>query len=77
MILPNTAIDKAVGQWMRRARKRTKLSEKTVAAAIGVHRNTLNRWELGHSQVPAWAFIRTCRHLGYSFKMHQDSTEVA
>lgn len=77
MTLPNTEIDKAVGQWMRRARKRKKLSEESVAAAIGVHRNTLNRWELGLTMVPVWGFIRICQHLGYSFKVQREKAEAA
>ena len=41
-------------------RKQRGLLQQAVAKEIGVHRNTLCRWELGEMAIPLWMLLRLC-----------------
>lgn len=36
------------------------MPQQTLAAEIGVHRNTLMRWEMGEGSLPLWMLLRIC-----------------
>ena len=49
-------------------RKRRKVSASELAAEVGVHRNTISRWESGDQAIPFWMLLRIadileCNHL--------------
>lgn len=37
----------AMGAWLKRQREQAHISRCALAKAVGVHRNTIKRWELG------------------------------
>ena len=49
-----------LGRQIAAKRKQRGVSQQNLAQEIGVHRNTLNRWELGHQDAPLWMLLRIC-----------------
>jgi transcriptional regulator with XRE-family HTH domain len=48
-----------LGLKLREKRKQRGLSRNDVALAIGTHRNTILRWEMG-DMIPVWMLLRWC-----------------
>ncbi len=68
--MPNARLRaRSVSIQMAKRRKRLGLSQGAVAGAIGVHRNTLHRWEVGFAmpslaEYIAWALeLERCRSM--------------
>lgn len=57
-----------VGAWLKRERKRVRLSQRKLALALGVHRNTIDRWEHGEA-VPLWAYTHLVQRFGYALRV--------
>jgi transcriptional regulator with XRE-family HTH domain len=53
-----------IGTTLKEERKRCKLSQKQVAEAAGVHRNTLAALEAGKGNVELNTLITVCKQLG-------------
>ena len=47
-----------LGRKLELRRKSQKMSQQTLAAELGVHRNTLMRWESGEQKAPLWMLLR-------------------
>lgn len=50
--------NRELGQNVARARSRHKISACRLAADVGVHRNTVCRWEHGDTAIPLWYLAR-------------------
>jgi transcriptional regulator with XRE-family HTH domain len=49
-----------IGQELADERKRRKMNQDAVGLVLGVHRNTLSRWEIGENPPCIIDFIRIC-----------------
>lgn len=49
-----------LGRQIAAKRRQRGVSQQNLAEEIGVHRNTLNRWELGNQDAPLWMLLRIC-----------------
>ena len=50
--------NRELGQKVRKARKHAGFSQTDLSLEIGVHRNTVGRWEEGEDSVPLWMLLR-------------------
>ena len=49
-----------VGERIRKKRLQRKMSRETLAKIVGVHRNSIWRWEEGDAPMPLWYFLQVC-----------------
>ena len=64
-----SAFNTELGHKLRVRRKQQGISQEDLGAQMGVHRNTINRWETGGAGMTVWDFLRACdglqiQHLG-------------
>lgn len=64
------AFNKELGIKLQLRRKDAGFSQVTLAVEVGVHRNTLMRWEDGEAGVPVWhlmriAYVLRCNHFEF------------
>lgn len=52
------AFNEMLGRNVWRKREQRGLSRATLAAEVGVHRNTIERWELGEGEIGLWMLLR-------------------
>lgn len=57
--------NKRLGGWLRQLRLNRELSQKELGAVVGMHRNTMARYEAGNP-MPLFAFLRICEKLAVS-----------
>lgn len=62
------AFDSEIGRIIESKRKERGISQQMLALSVGVHRNTLCRWESGERGCPLWMLLRIadvlcCNHL--------------
>ena len=57
----------ALGEEIRRLREAKNFSREKLSGKIGIHRNTLERYELG-ADIPVMVFFRLCIALGTRVK---------
>ena len=62
------AFNSAIGLIIESKRKERGISQQMLALSVGVHRNTLCRWESGERACPLWMLLRIadllcCNHL--------------
>ena len=55
---------KELGILITAKRKQRGWCQQDLAKEIGVHRNTLMRWEAGYQDAPLWMLLRICDILG-------------
>lgn len=55
-----------LGQLIETKRKERKMTQTEVGNMIGVHRNTIMRWESGDMRMDVWQFIRLADALAVS-----------
>lgn len=65
-----------VGEKIRQKRIQRKMSQTTLAKIIGVHRNSIWRWEDGDVPVPLWYFLQICYALSMPHTMMLPATSV-
>jgi DNA-binding XRE family transcriptional regulator len=65
-----------VGEKIRAKRLQRKMSQTTLAKIIGVHRNSIWRWEDGDVPVPLWHFLQICYALSMPHTMMLPSSSV-
>ena len=56
------------GRLLREKREHRRISQAQLGALVGVHRNTIWRWEDGDAGIPVWMLLRvadalSCNHL--------------
>jgi transcriptional regulator with XRE-family HTH domain len=51
-----------LGMWLQQLRRNRKLSRRALGEAVGVHRNTVARFEHG-TPLHLWMFLRICEEL--------------
>lgn len=56
-----------MGLLIRQRRIAAKLSRRELAVEVGVHMNTVFRWEIGEQVVNAWMMLRVADVVGCSF----------
>jgi transcriptional regulator with XRE-family HTH domain len=49
-----------LGRNIEAKRKQRKLLQQALAAEVGIHRNTLMRYESGEYPIPLWVLLRLC-----------------
>jgi transcriptional regulator with XRE-family HTH domain len=55
-----SAFYRELGRKLESKRKERGWHQQDLAAEIGVHRNTLLRWESGEGPIPIWMLLRLC-----------------
>ena len=58
------AFNLELGSKLKAKRRQLKMSQQSLAAEVGVHRNTLCRWEYGLMSCPLWMLLRLADVLG-------------
>ena len=61
------AFASALGANIEAKRKQRQIHQQALAADIGVHRNTLMRWESGESMPSPWELLRLADMLGCNY----------
>ena len=56
------AFNARLGSWLKQLRLNNKLSQTELSERLGVHRNTLARYEAG-TTLPLYVFLRICKVL--------------
>lgn len=64
-----------LGRKIEAKRKQRKAKQWKLARAIGVHRNTLSRWE-GGAEMTLWEFLRLCEALSMPHTMMLPGEEL-
>ena len=49
-----------LGRKLKAKRKQRGMSQDDLALLVGIHRNTVSRWEEGDAAVPIWNLLRVC-----------------
>ena len=55
------------GKNLELRRKQCKIRQCALAKEVGVHRNSLMRWESGEAAIPLWMLVRIASALGCSY----------
>lgn len=58
-----------VGERIRKTRIKRGISQTRLGKMVGVHRNTIWRWEDGDVPMPLWYFLQVCYALGTPYTM--------
>lgn len=66
-----------MGAKIEAKRKQRGIAQQNLAAEVGVHRNTMMRWESGDCPVPAWMLLRIADILECSHVLLLPSREYA
>ena len=65
-----------IGERIRQKRIQRKMSRETLAKIVGVHRNSIWRWEEGDCPIPLWMFLQVCYALSMPHTMMLPATSV-
>ena len=65
-----------VGRLIWKKRIQRKMSRETLAKIVGVHRNSIWRWEEGDCPIPLWYFLQMCYALSMPHTMMLPATSV-
>lgn len=66
-MINHDAMNEAIGQTIRKARKSKKITQQQLADMVGISRTTIVGYELGDIEISMLMFIRICEALGVNY----------
>lgn len=66
-MINHDAMNEAIGQAIRKARKSKKITQQQLADMVGISRTTIVGYELGDIEISMLMFIRICEALGVNY----------